>query len=237
MGHTRLEIQSSKKVKLEGIIGLPDGTLTSPPVSVLCHSHPMLGGDMENDLISAIDSSCIKKDIACLRFNFRGVGESTGAFSSGKREQDDLLAALKILNYLKWTDSNLQSAIGHSFGASVLLKSLRRLKSIKAMVLISPPLSSLNISMLSKSNIPKFFLIGENDKVTTPSALKKKLDEIHQPFEFYEVPNADHSLLNHENIIAERISEFIDSKLNCLKNNDHKTNMKKPWTKLLPWQK
>ena len=59
MGHTRVDIYSKGGVTLEGIAARPEGLDHLPPAAVLCHPHPMLGGDMENPVMSAIDWTCM----------------------------------------------------------------------------------------------------------------------------------------------------------------------------------
>jgi alpha/beta superfamily hydrolase len=90
MGHTRLDIYSSGGITLEGVVARPEGLTRLPPAAVLCHPHPMLGGDMESLVLSAIDWTCMRRGIASLRFNFRGVGESSGDFTNGDEELDDV---------------------------------------------------------------------------------------------------------------------------------------------------
>jgi alpha/beta superfamily hydrolase len=81
------------ELKLEAAWHHPDGMGPFPGV-VVCHPHPLHGGDMSNNVISAICETLAKHSIAALRFNFRGVGNSEGEFGGGYQEQDDIAAAL-----------------------------------------------------------------------------------------------------------------------------------------------
>ena len=40
--------------------------------AVLCHPHPLYGGDMHNNVVSALAHAFQQENIATLRFNFRG---------------------------------------------------------------------------------------------------------------------------------------------------------------------
>ncbi|MFW9970441.1 MAG: alpha/beta hydrolase, partial [Candidatus Odinarchaeota archaeon] len=60
------------------------------PVVLICHPHPQYGGDMYNNVVSGVFNKLIENDISCLRFNFRGVGKSTGIHSDGTGELNDV---------------------------------------------------------------------------------------------------------------------------------------------------
>ena len=83
----------SKKLTLEGIISSPEDGGASLPAIVVCHHHPALGGNMNSPLVAAVCRAASEMGFVTLRFNFRGVGNSDGEFSNGKREHDDVRAA------------------------------------------------------------------------------------------------------------------------------------------------
>ena len=62
-------------VALEARVQLP---LSPHGGVVVCHPHPLYGGDMENPVVVRIDEVCGALGLATLRFNFRGVGRSSG---------------------------------------------------------------------------------------------------------------------------------------------------------------
>ena len=213
LGHTRLDIYSSGGITLEGIAARPEGLNSLPPAAVLCHPHPMLGGDMESLVLSAIDWTCMHRGIASLRFNFRGVGESSGDFTNGDKELDDVKAAFRVLDGLKWADPRRMAAVGYSFGAGVLLGGVRQVKASKAFVFIAPPLSAVRDSALSKDKRPKLFIAGQKDGVVPSVELQRALDDVKQPVEFHEVPDANHGMVDHEIEVAERVADFLTAEL------------------------
>ena len=85
----------SGDLSLEGVLHLP--AVTPAPGVVVCHPHPQYGGDMENNVVVAACDWLADRACAALRFNFRGVGESDGAFDQGAGERDDVRAALAHL--------------------------------------------------------------------------------------------------------------------------------------------
>jgi uncharacterized protein len=64
---------------------------------VLCHPHPLYGGDMDNPVVVRAQEVCAALGLATLRFNFRGVGGSSGEHGAGVDEQADAGAALDAL--------------------------------------------------------------------------------------------------------------------------------------------
>ena len=222
MGHTRIDIYSSKGVTLEGIVARPEGQDLLPPAAILCHPHPVLGGDLDHPVLSAIDWICMGEGIASLRFNFRGVGQSTGRFSNGDSELEDVHAAFRLIEGLRCADTNRMASVGYSFGASVLLKGIPKLKKSRSFVFIAPPLSSVRKSSIAKDSRPKLFICGQKDRVVSSTGLQRELDRIDQPIEFYEIPYADHGLSGHELTIGNRVAEFL---LSNLQNNPDDSNL------------
>ena len=80
---------------LEGFLHLPEGDGPFPGV-VVCHPHPQMGGDMNNNVVMGVCYSLFIAGIASLRFNFRGAGRSQGVYDEGRGEMDDALAALEF---------------------------------------------------------------------------------------------------------------------------------------------
>ena len=105
---------------LEGEMWLPD---PGDPVSgvVVTHPNSLRGGSMHNNTVVAICQGLQAAGIAWLRFNFRGVGQSEGAYTDGVEEVRDVQGALAFMG----DEPRLQGAplglAGHSFGARVSL--------------------------------------------------------------------------------------------------------------------
>ena len=70
----------------------PDGRLEgryhdtgSPgsPAALVLHPHPLHGGTMNNKIVYTLYRAFADRGFSVLRFNFRGVGRSEGAFDTG----------------------------------------------------------------------------------------------------------------------------------------------------------
>jgi alpha/beta superfamily hydrolase len=83
--------------------------------AVVCHPHPLMGGTMENKVVTTCVRAAAACDLATLRFDFRGVGDSEGKYDDGRGEQLDVRAALRTADRLV-PDGN-RVLIGFSFGS------------------------------------------------------------------------------------------------------------------------
>ena len=66
-------------------------------VAVICHPHPQHGGTMDNKVVITLARAFVQLDGMAVRFNFRGVGASEGAWDQGQGEIDDALAVIRAL--------------------------------------------------------------------------------------------------------------------------------------------
>lgn len=87
--------------------------------AVFCHPHPLHGGSMRAPLMEKVTSNLVSRGISVLRFNFRGVGASTGAWDGGVGEVDDVAAVVETASNA--VDVPLGIA-GWSFGAVMSLR-------------------------------------------------------------------------------------------------------------------
>lgn len=157
-------IQTSDNESLQAELYLPE---TPTAAVVVTHPHPQMGGDMHTPVPAAFFRATAGTDIAALRFNFRGVGRSTGSHDKGGAERLDVAAALEHLAEAA-PDVPLFIA-GWSFGADVSL-TLDDSR-IAGWFLAAPPLSVVDPSEMAAGFLgaPKVFAIGENDQFNPPA--------------------------------------------------------------------
>ena len=96
-------------------VALDDPAAPSRGVALICHPHPLGGGTMDNKVVHTLVRAFLQMGVRTIRFNFRGVGASTGAFADGVGEVDDALA---VLNACREAGEPWWLA-GFSFGAFV----------------------------------------------------------------------------------------------------------------------
>jgi len=150
-----------RSVELEAVLREPE-TQVLRAAAVLCHPHPVYGGTMNNRVVYRAAKAVRDAGLAALRFNFRGVGASTGSFDQGEGEKDDVLAAM---DYLEQKYPSLpQALVGFSFGARVGLEVGVRDPRIQAMVGLGIPLSFHNFDYLAENPKPTRYIIGALDE-------------------------------------------------------------------------
>lgn len=85
--------------------------------AVVCHPHPKGGGTMNNNVVYRVAKALEERGSHVLRFNFRGVGRSTGTYGEGVAEAQDVRAGLDFMA-ARYPGMPLWLA-GFSFGARV----------------------------------------------------------------------------------------------------------------------
>ena len=203
----------SRELNLEGVIASPSGLQGDFPGVVVCHPHPLFGGDMNNAVVTALCQALAEESFVALRFNFRGVGGSEGEFTKGDREHEDVFAALTLLRSWPGVKKGRVGVAGYSFGASMILSNLSSSKGARSLLLISPPLASLDNKDLVGDNRPKQFIVGDRDRLVPYPSLKEKVDVMDGSAHLLGVPAADHSWRGHEAEVARRAVDFFSETL------------------------
>lgn len=89
-------------------------------VAVIAHPHPLFGGTMDNKVVQTLVRALRQLGYRCVRFNFRGVGQTAGSHDGGPGERDDMLAVIRAFHQDDPTVSALPLVLaGFSFGAYV----------------------------------------------------------------------------------------------------------------------
>ncbi|MCI5073151.1 alpha/beta fold hydrolase [bacterium] len=105
---------------------------------MLAHPHPLHGGSLNNKVIDQLFKKYSGK--AAIRFNFRGVGKSTGEYDQGYGEMDDLQAIIKFSQEKFDCQHENILLCGYSFGSWVAWQlASQEHWPLKALHLIAPP--------------------------------------------------------------------------------------------------
>ena len=199
---------NSGKIRLEGIASIPDGGGPFPAV-VVCHPHPLYGGDMYNNVVSVVSVALVQAAIIALRFNFRGVGGSQGEYGGGVGEQDDVRAAIAYLSSIDGVDPERIGLAGYSAGAGFGIPAACSDGRVKAVATISPPLSMFDFSALFKCRKPKLLISGSRDDLTPAGKFVEFCGKLPDPKESGIVEGADHFWWGHESEVADRVAGFF----------------------------
>jgi alpha/beta superfamily hydrolase len=140
IAETPATLTTTDGVRLEALVGTPPAPRGG---AVICHPHPLYGGDMENPVVVRLAEVFRELGLASIRFNFRGVGQSTGAHGAGVDEQHDVDAARAHLASLVGAERALVLA-GYSFGAGVVGDVAAKHPDLSGVVLVAPPLARVD---------------------------------------------------------------------------------------------
>jgi uncharacterized protein len=107
---------------LEGLCDVPEGGAFKGTV-VISHPHPLFGGTMQNKVVQTLAKAFVQNGWRAIRFNFRGVGASEGAYDEGRGEVDDLISMIEAT----CEAAQPMALAGFSFGAYVTSQAVARL--------------------------------------------------------------------------------------------------------------
>ncbi|MGA2782099.1 MAG: prolyl oligopeptidase family serine peptidase [Smithella sp.] len=199
---------------------------------VICHPHSLMGGSMYNNVVEALQKVYTAENYSTLRFNFRGVGGSTGVYDEGRGEKKDIFAACEYLKKLGLTKLFFA---GYSFGAWVGSKILEENKNhFAASICVSPPVNYFNFNWENLSNKINLFICGDCDQFCKIDTLIQKAQKINSPVEI--ICGADHFYRGKEkelmdilrkHIIQSRKKIIAKKSLILRKNSDKKLQRKK----------
>ncbi len=147
---------------------------TSSKAVIIAHPHPLYGGSMDNNVVEALHRVYLERGWSTLRFNFRGVGASGGAYGEGEGEAEDVIGVWKELHRKGCGPIHFA---GYSFGAWVGLRACRRGFFPESSVLVSPPVGFLDFSGLRLPRSPCLVVVGDRDEFAGASEVQGWLDE------------------------------------------------------------
>lgn len=175
---------------LEVAVDPPEADVAAVPVvAVLCHPLPTEGGSMHNKVVTMAARSLRELGVATVRFNFRGVGRSEGAFDHGEGELDDLRAVAAWVRAAR-PDAALWLA-GFSFGAYISLRAAMELRPAM-LVSIAPPAGRWEFERIATPTMPWLVIQGEEDEIVDPQAVYDWLQRIGAQAEIVRMPETSH---------------------------------------------
>lgn len=162
--------------------------------AVITHPHPLYGGTMDNNVVLAARDAALSAGFATLRFNFRGVGRSSGVHDDGRGEVHDLETALAEAG-------ERPVLIGYSFGAWVCASLLRQ-QSLPC-ILISPPTGMFAFPAMQDA--PVQAVVGSHDQFCDRQALQASLDDGSLTI----IPGIDHFWFGREQVLRDFLAPIL----------------------------
>ncbi len=171
----------------EVIFNGPDGRLEgryhqsktpNAPIAIVLHPHPLHGGNMNNRVVYTVFNAFADRGFSVLRFNFRGVGKSQGAFDAGVGELSDAAYAFDWMQQIN-QNSRFCWIGGYSFGALIAMQLMMRRPEIGGFISVSPPASTEDFTFLAPCPSSGLIVHGDKDEQVPLDAVNRlatKLD-------------------------------------------------------------
>ena len=141
-------------------------------LAYVAHPHPLFGGTMDNKVVQTLSRAFLQSGWDCLRFNFRGVGQSEGIYDGGLGETEDVIEALRQL-----APEGPLALAGFSFGAFVACQTISQLwptQRLQKILLVGTAVTHFNPTPLPTDLHDQTLVVhGESDDtVALPAVLQ-----------------------------------------------------------------
>ena len=171
---------------------------------VICHPHSLMGGSMHNNVVETLQEAFAAENYTTLRFNFRGVGASTGHYDEGNGEQQDIIA---VCQYLRERGFLELVFAGYSFGSWVGSKIIEKeVAPFSFIIFVAPPVDYFDFQWDNLKDKIDLIICGDSDQFCSLKILKREAGKINAPLEI--IHGADHFYIGKEKALAEILKKF-----------------------------
>ena len=200
--HHKFSIPSPSGV-LHGVAHMPQGAPRA--IAVVAHPLPIMGGTMDNKIVTTLVKTFAELGFVALRFNFRGVGDSSGVYDEGNGEVEDVLA---VVQYAMQEFGPLPLILsGFSFGGYVQARAAEQLHPQK-LVLVAPAVGRFAMPQVPANTL---LIHGEMDEVVALSEVMAWARSQHFPIVV--VPEATHFFHGHLHQIKAIVSQHFNGQM------------------------
>lgn len=202
--------------RIEGPAGMLEARVEEPApgsrpvvVGVVCHPHPLYGGTMQNKVVHTLARAMQELGAPTVRFNFRGVGASAGAYDAGRGEIDDAVAVVAWAR-ARWNCEALWFA-GFSFGSAVALQAASMVRP-QALVTVAPPVGRLLATTTAHPQCRWLVVQGDRDELVDFATVQSWARGFEDPPEFAKMPGAEHFFHGRLGELRGVVMQFLSGK-------------------------
>lgn len=164
----------SRFFMIQGPSGQLETTLDMPAIAsdvrgcvVVAHPHPLHGGNMNNKVVYTLTRAFLQLGYMTLRFNFRGVGASAGAWDEGYGEIEDMQSAVNYVRNLPELAGKLLVLAGFSFGGYIASHVASAMVDVhpellEGLVLVAPAVETFDVAPVGPGTL---LIHGSEDEV------------------------------------------------------------------------
>ncbi|MEX0900680.1 MAG: alpha/beta fold hydrolase [Gammaproteobacteria bacterium] len=190
---------------IEAALTEPDGAVAPDTFAVVCHPHPLHDGTMDNKVVHTLARSFAKRGVPAIRFNFRGVGGSAGAYDAGDGEVEDTLAVSAYMRE-RFGDRPAWLA-GFSFGSFVALRAATRAP-CAGLVMVAPPVQRFPFDQ-ALPDCPILVIQGDADDVVDCADVQAWAYAAKPMPRFELLPGVGHFFHGHLNDLRKILEAFL----------------------------
>jgi alpha/beta superfamily hydrolase len=209
---------------LEGELAYPEADSNLCGTVVVAGSHPLLGGNMQNNVVRSLGDGLAERGFVTLRFNYRGVGASEGPPVNVARQMAEFWRTSHVsgeadhwqdlqgaLNFLRETaGSHLPVAlVGYSFGCS-LLSAVHVPGGAAGVVLLAPTVARHDYTSFRSVTAPTLVVASEDDFATDSVSLHHWFDQLEVPKRRVVGDFDNHFFRGHEDWLVATVSDFLE---------------------------
>jgi uncharacterized protein len=181
------------------------------PIAMVLHPHPQFHGTMNHQIIYQCYYAFAHRGFSVLRFNFRGVGRSQGAFDHGTGELSDAASALDWAQTIN-PEARACWVAGFSFGAWIGMQLLMRRPEISGWVSVAPPANHYDFGFLAPCPCGGLMLHGDTDELVPESAVRKLVDKLNTQkgvsVDYRIFEGADHVFADHADKVSDAVEDY-----------------------------
>jgi hypothetical protein len=191
---------------LEALLDEPAATTSPEAVAVVCHPHPQYGGTMTNKVVYSLAKAFNEAGVAAVRFNYRGVGASTGAYDEGNGETADALAVLEWAAQ-RWPGAKLCLG-GFSFGGAVAIRAAAA-RDVARLVTIAPAIRRVTVSDGSLPQCPWLIVQGDQDELVDPNDIQQWARDLPEQPRVVMLPGVEHFFHGRLNELRQVVARWL----------------------------
>lgn len=198
--------------QLEAILKEPIGERRG--VALVCHPHPLGGGTMHNKVVFRAAAGLVDAGLTTLRFNFRGVGASSGEHNEIEGGIEDVRDALDYMTS-EFPHEDITLA-GFSFGSRTGMAVGFDDERVKRLISIGTPVDKYaDYAFLTKVRKPILFVHGDSDEFGSVENLRRLADEVAKDTdtELVVFSNCGHFFDEHLSELRETIADWTRRKI------------------------
>ncbi|MAE93514.1 MAG: hypothetical protein CL910_02530 [Deltaproteobacteria bacterium] len=158
------------------------GAVVAPP-------HPLYGGSMDSPVVNEVAYACFSAEMDTTRFNWRGVGASSGEPSGEAKDADADYGS--ALDHAALGVPGKLVGCGYSFGAAAAVRVAGRHPRVKQLVLVAPPPALISPDEIAATGKEVLIVTGADDDLAPAGALQSALADS-PGVEIVILPGTDH---------------------------------------------